>query len=252
MKRIVSAVTIAIGVLGTIATVYTMPDGFAHNAFVMALSMLALIGLFSLLSQEVDLLSAWSVLRQSKRLGIRRINDTGHGNSNCSQMANAKNIRIMAVSGNAVIKSRKSEIISALRNQKAFIRILLAQPNSQFVSDVESAESLHRMGQISPEISGVEKLLHEYVAEAASGKGAEEIGKVKIGHYSTQLRTSLILCDESWGWLTLNLAPKRAMQCVSLELSRVDNGLMVDCINHFDKCWEIVEQRNQAFQILLT
>jgi len=93
-----------------------------------------------------------------------------------------------------------------------------------------------------------------YRGKLAGGIGYHAIDwvdrKVEIGYYTTQLRSSLILCDDDWGWLTLNLPPKRAVQSASLELSQANNGLLRDCIDHFERCWEIVEQCGQSFQVL--
>lgn len=249
MKRIPSLSVAAIGILGTLVSIIALPEGTARRAVLFIFSILATAGLLAWLAQEIDLLSAWSILRQSKRLGIRRIHQTGLSDNFRARVAEARKIRIMAVSGSALVKAAKSEIAAALKDQRALIRVLVAEPNSQFVSDVESAESPHRAGQISREIETVKRLLYEFVAEASSGTTTGEIGRVEFGYFTTQLRSSLILCDDNWGWLTLNLPPKRAVQTVSFELYRVDNGLILDCIHHFDKSWELAEQRGECAEI---
>lgn len=250
MERQLSLISFLLGVLGTLVTIFEIPSGPLRISSLILFLLLTCGGLLSLLFQEVDLLSALLNLKQLKRLGIHRIYTPSGGNIGTQQMANARNVRIMAVSANALIKNRKSEIVNALRKQRALIRVLLAEPDSQFVSDVEETESPYRVGQISAEIRNVERLLSEYVEEAASGRRVEEIGKVEIGYYTTHLRSSLILCDESWGWLTLNLPPKRAVQSVSLELSQANRGLLKDCIRHFDRCWEIAEQHGRVLKIV--
>ena len=250
MKKLLPAISFGLGVIGTFASIFQIPPGPLRTVCLVIFLLLACSGLSCLLSQRIDWLSALSNLSHLKSLGIHRIHSTGGGNIGTQQMTSARDIRIMAVSAISLIRNRKNEIINALHEQRALIRVLLAEPDSQFVSDVEETESRYRAGQISPEIRNVERLLTEYVEEAAFGKRAGEVGKVEIGYYTTSLRSSLILCDESWGWLTLNLPPQRAVQSVSLELSHAANGLLSDCINHFDKCWEIAVQRGQSFQIL--
>lgn len=249
MRRVPPAISFLLGVLGTFASIWGIPPGPLRSASLILCVLLACGGLLCLLFQEVDLLSALSNLKQLKRLGIYKIHPTSRNEIAIHRMASARNIRIMAVSANTLIKNSRNEIINALREQRALIRVLLADPDSQFVSDVEETESPHRVGQIGPEIRNVERLLLEYLEEASSGRRVEEVGKIKIGYYTTHLRSSLILCDETWGWLTLNLPPKRAVQSVSLELSQVGNGLLEDCIKHFDRCWEIAEQHGRARQI---
>jgi len=238
MNRIPSILIVIIGLLGTITSIYAMPNDMVRTISFGVFVLLIVVGFMALIIQEISLPSAWSILKNSKYLGVKKIHVTGTRGEALPQMANASTIRIMAVSGNTIVKLRKDEIIHALRNKRADIRLLIAQPGSVFVSDVEAAESTYRIGQISPEIISVKQLLYEYWREALNGRKPESIGKIYIGHYSTHLRVSLIICDDAWGWATLNLPPKRAVQSVSLELVQTPNGLLKDAINHFEACWD--------------
>ena len=244
-----AAIVVMIGIVGTIASLVSMPHGPLQIALTVIFALLVVIGLLAWAAHEVSLANAWSILRECKRLGIRRINSSGLSPNPNKPMSAAGQVRIMAVSANALIKSREQEIINALVNQRATIQVLLAQPDSEFVRDVEEAESPRRIGQISGEIRNVENMLLEYVDKACEKKRGGDIGKVQLGYYSTHLRSGLVLCDEKWGWMTPILSPKRAVHSVSLELGSKDGGLLNDCIQHFDRCWQIAEARGQVHQL---
>lgn len=99
---------------------------------------------------------------------------------------------------------------------------------------------------ISRQIIEVQGYLNEYAKEAQVGKREEEVGKLRVGFYSTQLRSTLVICNDDWGWLTFSLPPERAVQSVSLELFNTEEGLLSRSIKHFDRCWEIVEKNGKT------
>lgn len=255
-------------VIAVLATIYAIPDEHdtVRTVLLIVFSILVGASLLNLLRPIVNWSSAWSILRTCRRLGIRRIHIGLSTKDTVTQLADASKVRILCVSAAALISKRKNEIVNALRKQHAHIRILLAQPDSEFVRDIEESESeQHRSGDITREIGVVVDHLHRYVDDAISDRRIGEIGTVEIGFYSTHMRSDLILCDETWGWLTIILPPLRAQDfpCVSLELVGVRDdrshtetdalpGLLGQCIVHFDRCWEIVEQRGDVRQITPT
>jgi hypothetical protein len=211
--------------------------------------MLCSIGGFYWLSYTISLASAWSILCSCKSLGIQKIIEKGKSAQHPSEhIAKARTIKIIAVSAQTLIKQHKQEIVDALCSQNAEVSVLLAQPNSVFVRDVEESESDSRVGQISPEIEQTKNLLLEYLKDAAS-KAKKKTGMVQIGHYGTHLRCSLVLCDDKWGLLTLNLPPKRAVETVSFELTSTPEGLLIDCLNHFNRTWEWAKKMNQVQEL---
>lgn len=166
------------------------------------------------------------------------------------KIAAATELRIMSVSGQAIIKAHKAELVSALRDNAALIRVLVAEPHSQFVKDVEEAESANRRGQVSLEIEQVEALLREYRAEAvASGQVQGRMGSVWMGHFTTHLRASLLVCDDKWCWYTPSLPPKRSVETFSLELVASPSGLLNDCISHFDTVWNLMKAAHRTREL---
>lgn len=189
------------------------------------------------------------LFHSAEELGIREIHTRGHGSERqIHMMASARDsIRIMAVSAHTLLFMRKSEIVTALANG-ANLRLLIARPYSQFVLDVERVESPARAGEISLEIASVKKLLSEYLADAVK-KAAGAVGTVTLAHYSTDLRCSMVLCGNNWGWLTINLPPCRAVETCSFELEGVPEGLLADAQKHFEQVWNLAVDEDRVENI---
>lgn len=253
MPKFPWALTIgAVGVISLLATIVAMPDGIWRSVFITASCVLAMISTFIWLCRCVNLGTAWSILRTCRVLGIRRICPTGVCNGSLARRVSSTQdtIRIMAVSGGSLIKVLKDEIVVALTERKADLRVLVAAPHSEFVRDVEESESPCRAEKITQEIETTAALLREYYSKAQSKQTAgKKIGAIEIRHYTTHFRLSMTICDDCWAWLTLSLPPKRAVQSMSLELSGKNHQLLRDCIEHFDKAWQLAESRGDVGSI---
>jgi hypothetical protein len=99
----------------------------------------------------------------------------------------------------------------------------------------------------------VESRLREAIGQARgqSGEsGAISTSSVDIGYFSTHLRSTMILCDEDWGWLTITLPPARAPETPSFELgTKGRHTLLEACRRHFNRTWEIVAARQKIKHI---
>lgn len=235
----------AVSIISLAGTLAGLPQ--AHPLKLPLIALSAAVLTFTIaISLYSPLLALSRIAGASVQLGIVQIYARGHGDQHQARiMAKARgSLRILVVSGRALIFGRKEAIVDALANG-ANLQILLATPHSQFVRDIESAESPQRQGEISREIASVEKLLTEYVGEAKK-KAVGAAGSVSVGYYSTELRCSLILCDTEWGWLTINLPPRRAVETCSFELRAVNEGLLAAANSHFDRVWQMTCQANRV------
>lgn len=249
MRKMWYTVVTLIGLAGSFASIYALVPASPWRIPLLIVSSLGLTGavIISGLAWFMQPVP-WAVLPACKDLGIDRIHATGISGPKMSQnLSHACEIRIMAVSGLSLLQHQKPHIVSALRSG-ATLRILLAEKESQFVQDVEKAEASSRIGNISKELDVVQNLLQEFLEEAATSP-KKATGKIFLGRYTTHLRSSLVLCDTAWGWLTLNLAPKRAMHSCSLELSHRTGGLLPDAIAHFEKVWSVAKSRNTIYKV---
>jgi hypothetical protein len=177
-------------------------------------------------------------LRIASKWGLERIHMQGRANKIIKKkLDHIKTLRIIVVSGDNLIKSLKDELLFLLTVKRATIQLLLATPNSEFVKDVENIESDFRQNKISGEINTVISYVKEYLSEAS--RKEEIIGSFKIRHYNTQIRSSVIIINDEWAWLTLYLPPQRALQAMSFEfVKKNEDSIVKQCLTYFDSIWE--------------
>ncbi|TXR54154.1 hypothetical protein [Reinekea thalattae] len=231
-----------------------LPEGTPRTPFLFLALALFILSITLLCVYYFDLRYVFSNLVALKNLGIRKIDESGGGSIKWKSkvLSTSKRIRFMAVSGEGFIKAYREPIITALVDKKVIIKVLLATPASEFISDLENVESKVRAGHISPEIHKVSALLEEYLIEADKRKTQDDlIGKIYIAFFDTEFRNSALICDEKQGWLTINQPPKRAVESVSFQLVSGKNSLLNTTVNHFDTVWDICKSRNTVKQILL-
>ncbi|MFG2936584.1 DUF4062 domain-containing protein [Streptomyces sp. NPDC048282] len=194
------------------------------------------------------------MLDPCSQLGIRQVSIDGvAGPEMRENLARAHTTRIMSTSAVRLLEIYKQPFINAVR-AGGRIKVLVPEPGSIFLADVEESESNHgpRGMTISEEVSMVRQRLLDIVREVhllGATHAPAPIGTVEIGYFTTHLRSTLVLCDYHWGWLTLTLPPARAPETASLALNGGDLSLLNVCIRHFERTWEIVTRRGNREQL---
>jgi hypothetical protein len=118
------------------------------------------------------------------------------------------------------------------------------------VEDVEEAESVYvaRGLSISEEIATTRTRIVEALSEASVETASP--GEAALGFYTTHLRSTLVICDDQWGWITITLPPLRATETMSMELIEAGGRSLVRaCVAHFDRVWTIVSRRGDVTMI---
>lgn len=195
------------------------------------------------------------LVNPARSVGIVRISPDGQAGPVMSEhIAASRHIAIMSTSAARVIEIQKSYLVDALM-KGCDVRLLVPELDSPFLRDVEESESEDSYREsISDEVVKVKRRLREAVGEAhrlAPG-GAEEPGasRVQIGSFTTHLRSTMVLCDDDWGWLTITLPPARAPQTPSFELSNQgSHTLLAACLRHFERTWSVVAQRGRVEEV---
>jgi hypothetical protein len=193
-----------------------------------------------------------SLDREASEAGVRRLEVGGVlGDDFVQRLGSASILRIMATSAYRLVEVQSNVLMRALANG-CDIRLLLADPDQGFVADVQEMETedVPRYTNIADEIRSVDvrlsKILESAAELALNERAPVRLGTVSIGYFSTQFRSTVILVDQTWGWLTLTLPPARAIDSPSLEL--VNSGkrpLLIACIKHFDRVWQVLERREK-------
>lgn len=248
-KLIFAATSFLITLVATYATLVAVPETYIYRIHLLIIFLLLLCGyiaaFFIWVSDKINFLPAWRTLVTCKRKGILRIYEDGELGTIIGKphVASSRTVRIMQTTGIGLTKQLKQEMVTVLEHPNARIKVLIAKSEGDFIKEVEQVEGRSRMGNIVPEVRSVEGILAECVEEAKNKYAGKDIGKIFIGHYNTQFRTSLLICDNLWCWMTLILPPKRAPLSLSYELVRSNTPLIDDCICHFDRVWEIVDKQ---------
>ncbi|WP_217240009.1 DUF4062 domain-containing protein [Streptomyces sp. AC555_RSS877] len=194
------------------------------------------------------------LIKPCTRLGIQQVSVDGvAGPAMPENLARARTIRIMSTSAVRLLEIYREPLAAALR-AGGHIRALLPDPQGAFIADVEEAESLYtpRGANISDEITIVRHRLLDVLGYARSSPTSlpqDSVGTVEIGYFTTHLRSTLVLCDDRWGWLTLTLPPARAPETASLVLNGGERSLLNTCVRHFDRTWEVTAARNSTEQL---
>lgn len=197
------------------------------------------------LGRDID-----NIVRPCQAKGISRVSIDGIADPRVmsSSLEQSQLVRIMSTSSTRFLETYRPSFVRCFE-LGATVRILLPEPAHQFVTDVEESESVHvkRTG-IGQEIRDVNDRLIDFRSEAQKNLSLASLpGNAEIGHYSTHLRSTMILCDERWGWLTITLPPLRAPETVSFELVKSSSGaLLVACVKHFDRTWELMRNRGKV------
>jgi Domain of unknown function (DUF4062) len=197
-----------------------------------------------------------NLIAPAQAAGIVRISPDGQAGPVMSErIGRAHHIAIMSTSATRVIEIQKTYLVEALSAGCA-VRLLVPELQSPFLQDVEQSESEDAYREpISDEIVKVRRRLREAVGEASRlasrRQGSAAVGSVQVGYFTTHLRSTMILCDDQWGWLTLTLPPARAPQTPSFELSNTgqQHTLLEACLRHFDRTWTIVAERGKVDHI---
>lgn len=198
-----------------------------------------------------DLLRDVPNLQKANDLGICTIATGGADNQKLDKiLENAKHIKIFHTTGLSFFHSHIDSLAKMLRNNGT-LQILLSNPYSDFLDDVNRVEERGDKNCISEEFSKTMDNIRK-IWQKANYPYCDTVGKIKIGCAHTLLRQSEIICIDKenedddddkhiWCWVTMTMPPRRAVgPSVSLECctSKSKDGSLAAWTNsNFNNCW---------------
>jgi len=241
--------SIALNIIAIIISFTMLPPG-KTRMIVMGIFLITLVILICYTAtQKLKNIGIWYIVR--RKFGIRGIYDSGVARD--MEMKNhilkAHELKIMAISASNFIYRYQNEMVDALINNNCVIKVLLAEEDSTFTKEIEKAEGSEV--DISEEIKRAKRLLKEIIrnAENKARKSKRELeGSIFLEQFDTLFRAAFVICDDSWGWCSLNFPPIRSRDSISLELQSTDSsgrGLLELLKEHFDRVWDIYRDRRK-------
>ncbi len=253
MKKIITGLLAAFGVISGIASIISLPEELAQLKLLFIVSTILLLGtaLILFISDSIDLYNIWNIATKSKQLGIQRIHKTGtSGEHTNKRIRNAKTIKIFSTASLILFRTKEEEFIEALSNN-CNILVIISEAGSQYLEEIETLEN-RRAGEISDELQQVFSIFERLKKAAIEKSNNQSIGKITYKQFNTQLRVPMIICDDEYAWVTLTLSPKRSTQSASFELYRKpQKSLIDDFIKHFDEIWAYLSKSVNSNQKLL-
>ena len=185
-----------------------------------------------------------------RKCGITAVDRTGIAGQEMEEaLRQATSIRIMATTAIHFLTAHRKHLVDALVKQRAAITFLLADADSQFASDIEDVELQRSKGSLSGELGNIRHEIRVLVEEAkhnASPSGT--VGIVRLGSFSTLLRSTFILCtgaesDSVLGWLTMTMPPQRCTERGTISFLLKQGDLFDACSESFNAAAVIAEDR---------
>lgn len=216
----------------------------------------------------------WNQLKQINLLqnvpDLEMVNDfgicaIGDGKANDRKLKvkieNAKHVKVFQTTGSNFFKGHVTQLSKMLRNGGT-LQVLLPNPESEFLHDVDLVEGRSANNSISQEFSQTIDYIRE-IWKNATANFCNTAGKILIGCARTMLRQTEIICidkdNESdkndkqiWCWVTVTMPPKRAAaNSLSIECQTIEqgDGSLADLTNtNFNRCWEESKKANLVFR----
>jgi len=177
-----------------------------------------------------------------KDLGIKRIHYRQFQYPFSKEIySEAESIKFIFASGISFFRHCSSQIRLALENG-AVVRVILASPGSQFVSEVREMQRYNGNidNDIDSEIQQVKSTLDLLKKETKKGQ-------IYYGNFNTQFRANIMIIDDKIGYFTIVLPPKLSFESTSFDL--IEGDLLKDCNLHFDTLFKILSDKGQVTQL---
>ncbi len=132
------------------------------------------------------------------------------------RLGEADSIRMLAVTGERALANLRAILVERL-TRGCHITVLLATAGSDLAREAAKIQTLAGIpvdpDGIDKNIGLAESKLLACLAEAANSLSPSEshrLGRISLGHFNTQYRESMILCDRDWVWWTPPFDPARS------------------------------------------
>lgn len=156
-----------------------------------------------------------------------------------SKVAEAHTIRVLAINIEMLLRNMPAPFLHALK-RGAEIQVILALSDSELVEEMEAMEVAdgrppgRSIGDCIREADGQLAGLLADAHNALPARDRHRLGKIRLGHFNTHYRESMIICDDKWVWWTPHLNPARGADRPTLVFEGRGRKLVQLCLRHFE------------------
>lgn len=205
-------------------------------------------------SKDVNLKSRNIKNEKTNNIGLTDIflnGSIGMGNLKVL-LEEARTLRVMFVSSTTFINYFETDLVDFIKNGGEFT-LLVSEPNGVFEKDIAEIEGREEDRTITNEINDTKLRLRDIYNQAKKqANGYSTIKKVNFGYFSTHLRVSIMIIDESYVYYILNLPPFRTKETPGFLLN-VKEGIGVGkdknlgkmIIYHYDSVVDIAKKHGR-------
>lgn len=186
-----------------------------------------------------------SVVENCRKLNIQNVTLNGSIESAFlkERIDEAKSIKIMFVSGSTFLHIFNNNLRNLLI-RGGRIKLLLANPDSDFVKEIEAIEKRSVVGSLSSEINGSIKRFNILI-DQAKNRASDDVAKSMVAEYAfynTHLRTSLVIIDDIYCYAIFNTPPKTTQESVGLYFINILNDNPAShFVEHFNEVYNSVK-----------
>jgi len=155
------------------------------------------------------------------------------------RIGDARQIRVLAATAEMLFRNVRAALVKAIA-QGCCVTVLLATAKSELVRDLDQMEiAAGRPPDARPVHKGITEARHlllDFLREAATqlpGDQRHRLGQIFVGHFRTQFRGSMLLCDDDWVRWTPHFPPARGDQRPSFLAEGESSRLRQLCDRHF-------------------
>ena len=243
--------------LPIILTVISIPGFIAlnkyisdHSAFLIGIILVSIYIIYKAFDFSIFIyaIKNYDLLKICCELSLKKIIYKGSKGTSilCEEIENAKEIKALFVTATNSFLADHNENLRDCISNGGSLKVIIATPDSQFIKDIEEIEGRDD-GSIDKEIDGTKEKLKLLKNDAErKNKNIDPDKLVEYKHFSTQLRSSIILIDDKICYVVPNAPPIRSGESLGFlfwgkNLNKKKG--VENFFKHFDELYELSKKK---------
>lgn len=189
-----------------------------------------------------------SVLKASQAKGIHSIQFGRFTATDDARLEHliisSTHIKVMMINANRFLDIFRDSLVHFLSKPNVKFQLLMANEDSDFY--YELSDLISPIFNQDSQNKGLVQFAQKRANVILDESGNKDDKALEIRKYNTQFRLPIIIFDNKYVHLTINLPPRESSFGMTFEIhsnanmhkNKADTSYLVDCIKHFDEVWE--------------